>query len=377
MDGRGWLRWVFWGVALVLHGLLLIVPPEVREASPGVATVANVEVEVLVRRQAPAPPRANRKDEAREPHGGPARPKPARRSRRPRGPAQVEREPEPREPPGEVPVIAAEPPAFEATTLPAPPVVGISPRDAARTLMELGPTECDAGVASAVGAGRDDRDPAAPDSSARLAAAFQRDASDDMGFALEPTPDGGFSYRSDVFVATIRPDGTVRFRDTLQEKIPLGLSTPIVLDGQTTRAQGAMFGLRVDRLVRDHVLGRQRHQAHKRTFMEHTEKLRAELAESFRQRMLGGDADSLRGRLAAIWGAPGASENKRRAIFELWDGCGDDAPGLLGKRIVEEFVREVVPRGSALSYSDAELKRLNAARRSREPFAPYDSNVPS
>ena len=85
---------------------------------------------------------------------------------------------------------------------------------------------------------------------------------------------------------------------------------------------------------------------------------------------------------------------RKEFLFQRWDECDEmftvdpaDVPedAILdidsarveiaeqARRRIEAFVRRHAPRGSKQGYTTAELKRLNARRVSREPFAPYET----
>jgi hypothetical protein len=82
---------------------------------------------------------------------------------------------------------------------------------------------------------------------------------------------------------------------------------------------------------------------------------------------------------------------RKRLVFELWDGCEEPSgeleafPGAdtseldktrrklasAARRKVIRFIAEVAPAGSAEAYTDAELRSLNQRRVSEQMFAPY------
>ena len=98
-----------------------------------------------------------------------------------------------------------------------------------------------------------------------------------------------------------------------------------------------------------------------------------------------------RAELRAIWNDDGLSAAARRQmLFEWWDDCDEGPLGLAldpepqriqdvervqdaerMRRQIEAFVRRVAPSGSPEAFTAAELRRLNAHRRSRQRFAPY------
>jgi hypothetical protein len=90
-------------------------------------------------------------------------------------------------------------------------------------------------------------------------------------------------------------------------------------------------------------------------------------AESTREALSG-----LRAELAAAVGRGGRTpEAQRRFLFLRWDECLESGAGLDARQVIEEFIRERFPPGSASAYGAAELEELNAGRRSTLPFCPY------
>jgi hypothetical protein len=76
-------------------------------------------------------------------------------------------------------------------------------------------------------------------------------------------------------------------------------------------------------------------------------------------------------RLEAIWEAPGMdADSKRRVLFALWNETSDTPEGELARRVIESFIRERLPPGSADAFSAEELAQYRAVG---EPgrFDPY------
>jgi len=62
----------------------------------------------------------------------------------------------------------------------------------------------------------------------------------------------------------------------------------------------------------------------------------------------------------------------QRRTFAVWEECTEDARGQTGRAVVERFVRERCPEEDGRGFTVDELQTLNARRKSRARFAPYD-----
>jgi hypothetical protein len=90
--------------------------------------------------------------------------------------------------------------------------------------------------------------------------------------------------------------------------------------------------------------------------------------------------DFLPRHLGAVWADDHYTTAERRELlFRIWDEAaepGDHELGAAGARarhVIERFVRHELPRGSPDGFTDEELSRFNARRRSDAPrFSPYE-----
>jgi hypothetical protein len=172
-------------------------------------------------------------------------------------------------------------------------------------------------------------------------------------------PDGSYEYEGPVFTARIAPDGSVDFRDHASKFVGFGPGTIV-------------FSFDITDAVEHGLMGKPLYPAEKRWFLEQTETFRDQVTRDYRARLFGGAARGLRGKLLAIVGdARLTPADKRARVFALWDDCADDEVGTRAQDIVERFVRENMPEGSALAFEQEELARFNARRASRRAFAPY------
>lgn len=77
-------------------------------------------------------------------------------------------------------------------------------------------------------------------------------------------------------------------------------------------------------------------------------------------------------RLAQIWRTPAwSAERRRRALFDVWDGCADDDRGATAREIVLAFIEVTIPAGHADAFPPEEIAALNDRRRSNARFEPY------
>lgn len=247
-----------------------------------------------------------------------------------------------------------------------------------------------------------------------------RPAAPGAGQNLIRRADGSYEHRdrSSGFVATIHPDGEVTFR-----RVPrIEPQPPTILGfdwrGRPKRPEDERFHEVPNTLVRrgtgpeskqdplvDYgpygappilasigvrmggladLLTRGKTARARREFLDNTAPLRARLRAEY-QRVREREAIAALGeRLQAIWSDPSLdAATKRQRIFELWDDCLEVGPAMStedaaraqasakARRVIEAFVRREAPATSPDAFAPAELRRLNAARRSRASFDPY------
>jgi hypothetical protein len=124
-------------------------------------------------------------------------------------------------------------------------------------------------------------------------------------------------------------------------------------------------------------------------FLDLTREQRLKQTVASQRRMLEKSSGEVSVRLAALLHDHSLSPARRRSIvFQLWDDatCSalavDHDDPLAPERAraakqardrIERFVRQWLPRGSALGYSEAELARLNSSRCAPRAFRPYDA----
>ncbi|PRQ04438.1 hypothetical protein [Enhygromyxa salina] len=193
---------------------------------------------------------------------------------------------------------------------------------------------------------------------------------------------GKLVYRdpSGRFVATLRADGRVDFRN----KAGKASWTQIGMGGPGDLLAAA---------AGDDPYARIKHKLLKATF-----EMRLGMAVKFQKKQLDKRLHRLGGDLDKIWADTGRGLSARKELlFQRWDECdepeagataGADIPGfgkvdsselddarqdaaLSARRLIEKFIREHAPKGSAEAFTPAELADMNRRRASTQKFQPY------
>jgi hypothetical protein len=167
----------------------------------------------------------------------------------------------------------------------------------------------------------------------------------------ELTPAGGGTYRADkeTFTAKIGADGTIHLKDK-----------PEQLDTQDR----LMLRMGIDPYARV-----------KLAFLDRTRDQRAAVGERHNRAQLAHAAELMQHNIDRLWAITRELAARKAGLFELWDDCaetGSDAlvaGGSAARTLVTGVIRARL-RGDE-AYTDAELARLNAHRRSTAVFAPY------
>lgn len=189
---------------------------------------------------------------------------------------------------------------------------------------------------------------------------------------LHAMRDGSYTYSNARFHVRIDPDGDVSFRD-----IHLGAAGP----GEWIDPSGLPAGSQPVALV---TIGfditeewmRANDQDPLRTerawFMTETEELRERLHASAVRRFDSNSMRRLSARLADIASdADMSTSAKHAAVLEIWDDCATDSIGERARAQIVAFVQEHFPAGTALAYSEAELRAYNQHRAGAPAFDPY------
>ncbi|HMI91683.1 MAG TPA: hypothetical protein VK509_09995, partial [Polyangiales bacterium] len=199
---------------------------------------------------------------------------------------------------------------------------------------------------------------------------------------LKRDPDGTCHYEGEVIAATILPDGGVQFEDKPTE-VALASVEPLA-PGQLM-PRGGVAEPPARPVTPEELVPEQRveirlkssphgSQAERAWFLRETAALRGELADATHARELALAARELRKRLERIWcDGSQRAEQRRRALFELWNETSDDEIGSAGRDAIVEYIRLNLPPSSPDAYPTQQLTALNADRAQRSAFDPYAS----
>jgi hypothetical protein len=116
--------------------------------------------------------------------------------------------------------------------------------------------------------------------------------------------------------------------------------------------------------------GKAQDNAEARRFLEDTLPLRERLMVADAHKLDQGAARRLGRELEKLWRLPRALADKQQRTFALWDQCAEDAAGQEGRSRIETFLRALQKMEGRCPYDDAQLAKLNAARTSKQAFAP-------
>ena len=111
--------------------------------------------------------------------------------------------------------------------------------------------------------------------------------------------------------------------------------------------------------------------ARKQALLDATFAERVARGGAFRAEQQARSAELMQRNLERLWATTRDPAARRRALFELWDECADDAAGARARAMVIGWIRAHLPAGSPDAYSPAELDALSPHRTSHQPFAPY------
>lgn len=183
------------------------------------------------------------------------------------------------------------------------------------------------------------------------------------------------------FVATLRSDGRVDFRN----KGAKATWTNIGMGGPDDLLAAAAGDDPYARL--------------KAKLLQATFELRLGMAVKFQKQQLDKRLARLGGELDKIWADQRRDLSARKELlFQRWDECDEpedvaspiaELPGFgtvesselddarqdaasSARRMIEKFIREHAPKGSAEAFTTAEIADMNSRRASKQKFSPYD-----
>jgi hypothetical protein len=182
----------------------------------------------------------------------------------------------------------------------------------------------------------------------------------------ELAPSGNGTYRSDqpAFTVKTERDGTAHIEDKPDvgdfHFSGLGIAGRMSVDDWAMRKAG------IDPYA-----------SAKRQWLDKTRDERARIGMANRTEDLARAPEFMRKNVAWAWAHVRSDDERKEALFELWDDCaetGDDAlvqAGASARRYLVGFIRAHLPAGKPGAYTPEDLARLNAHRRSKATFAPY------
>lgn len=196
----------------------------------------------------------------------------------------------------------------------------------------------------------------------------------------EITPGGRGGYKVDdtVFKGRIEADGSVSIKDkpNLQHQFKSWKHVKQVL-----LLGGPLALLTIEFDVTDALMRKKKidpYASRKLAFLDETREARVELGRAHRKEVLARTAEIVTQNLAATWQLIVDHEERKRALFEIWDEvdeAGDEdlvEAGKAARSAVIGFIRGHLPRGGEHAFTADDLERLNRKRKSRATFAPYE-----
>lgn len=178
---------------------------------------------------------------------------------------------------------------------------------------------------------------------------------------VELKPDGNGTYKADSpgFTAKIDRDGKAH----LKNRPGVRFKGPLLIVEVTDMAMRAA--------------GIDPYASEKLRFLDRTRDQRAAIAREHQGEQLAQSAHFMRRNIDRLWASTTDPGKRRLGLFELWDECAEDGDGAAlaaggadARKVVVDFVKVKLTGASA--YTEGELARLNASRRSKAPFAPYE-----
>ncbi len=179
----------------------------------------------------------------------------------------------------------------------------------------------------------------------------------DGRYPLTSRPDGGASYDSPEFSATVAPDGSVTFHDHRLRYARRDAAFRFDLSDEFSRelGHGTLY----------------RHE--KANFLAATFRQRTDMAARAYASRMRLALDDLPSRLDALWADTRYRRRERRRItFLLWADADPSSPGAHpAQTIIESWIRRRLPPGSPDAYGKSELEALSRERPELRPFTPY------
>ena len=170
--------------------------------------------------------------------------------------------------------------------------------------------------------------------------------------------DGTYRSKRPAYAAKVDRDGKVHFTDDKNLKIESPLS--------------ASFDV-TDAFMRKY--GNDPYASDKLAYLDRTRDQRAEIGKRYRTAQLADSAQYMNANLHRLWATTRDMRARKQGVFDLWDECAEtgDAEAIEGggqaRALLVRWVQ--VKLVGPTAFTEAELAKLNAQRRSKQVFAPY------
>jgi len=174
---------------------------------------------------------------------------------------------------------------------------------------------------------------------------------------LKEQKDGTFTSDKTTFAARVNRDGTVDLSD----------KPNLQVHGLVGSFDATDWAMRM--------AGDDPYSAEKLAYLDRTREQRVIVGKRYRKEQLARSAQLMQVNLERLWRVSGDVAARKQAVFELWDDCaetgeqelvegGEQARALLARWVQTKLT-------GAAAYTDDELRRLNANKRSKARFDPY------
>ena len=114
--------------------------------------------------------------------------------------------------------------------------------------------------------------------------------------------------------------------------------------------------------------------ARKLKALDDTRAERAERGARYKQTQLDHSAQLMQANLQRVWAVTRNVDERKVALFELWDECTEDDAGDRARTMVIGWIRANLPQDKPGAFSTAELAVLAKQRTSKAPFTPYEES---
>ncbi|MEO8706069.1 MAG: hypothetical protein ABI867_38930 [Kofleriaceae bacterium] len=165
---------------------------------------------------------------------------------------------------------------------------------------------------------------------------------------LQPAGGGTYQAKKQTFTAKVDPDGKIHIKD---------------------KRYGGQ-----DALMRKYV--GDPYASNKRELMNRTRDQRVALGNEHRGQVLSHAGAYMLANIQRFWATTSDPAKRKQGLFDLWDECAETGRadmikgGLEARRVVVSWIQLKLVGPSA--YTAAELAQLNAHKRSKAVFAPYE-----